>query len=386
MITELDPAVRRLALNFGRQLRRIKDDFVERDTAVDVIALAALCREHVLLIGPPGSAKTGVLERFSLMLHARYFRYLLTKFTEPDELFGTIDVPSFHAGHLKLKTEGMLPQAQIAFLDEVFNGSSAILNTLLTLINERTFQNGAQRERADLITLLGASNDIPDDPMLRAFCDRFLFRYSVHYVSDEAVGDVLRLGWSRELAALEPAEPAPDLADFPLGDLSELQRAVGGIDLTPVHHTLISILRAFRDEDVSFSDRRAVKAQKAIAAMALLDARGRAEPQDLSVLAHLWADPGDRLTIRQVIKAHDVPEPARDGAVMDLGELENMVRKTGLDLPQVESAEEVREIQRRLGRWLADVRDFHPEREDLLEMLGRLQAEALDRLERSLAG
>jgi MoxR-like ATPase len=378
--SQLDPAVRKLALNFGRQLRRIKDEFVERDTAVEVIALAALCREHVLLIGPPGTAKTGVLERFSHMLRARYFRYLLTKFTEPDELFGTIDVPSFHAGQLRLKTDGMLPRAQIAFLDEVFNGSSAILNTLLTLINERTFQNGPQRETADLITLLGASNDIPDDPMLRAFCDRFLFRYSVHYVSDESVGDVLELGWSRERAAFEPAEPAPDMADFPLGDLVRLQRAIGDIDLGPVQHTLISIVRAFRDEDVSFSDRRAVKAQKAIAAKALLDARNHAELSDLSVLGHLWSDPGDELTIRQVIKAHDVPEPARDGAAVDLDELKNLIYKTETELPLMESAEEVREIQRRLGRWLADVRDFHPEQEDLLESIGRLQAQALTRL------
>nr|BFE57346.1 hypothetical protein GCM10020063_018720 [Dactylosporangium thailandense] len=377
MTTELDPEVRKLVLAFNMQLRRIKDHFVERDAAVDIVALAALCREHVLLIGPPGTAKTGVLERFSAMLRAKYFRYLLTKFTEPDELFGTIHVPSFHKGDLVLNTEGMLPKAHIAFLDEVFNGSSAILNTLLTLINERHFQNGPLQEDAPLISLFGAANDIPDDPMLRAFCDRFLFRYTVRPVSEEAIGTVLDLGWAHEQAALEGPAELPDRPDFPLASLERLQHAVAAVDLQPVRYQLISILRAFRAGEVVFSDRRAVKAQKAIAATALLHARKRAEPEDLSVLAHLWALPGDEQTISQILRDHDVREPERAGSVTDLAELQALLTKTENEIEGVESLEELRELQRRLSRWLADVRDFHPDRADLLETIGRLQAAAL---------
>ena len=94
-------------------------------------SLAALCREHLLLIGPPGTAKTGLIERFCRTVGARPFSYLLTRFTEPSEIFGPLDVELFQAGSYQIKTEDMLPHAEIVFLDEVFQGSSAILNTLL---------------------------------------------------------------------------------------------------------------------------------------------------------------------------------------------------------------------------------------------------------------
>src|SRR5262249_50817851 len=144
--TELEGSLRTAALEFSSRLNKLKDSYVERDQAINVIALAALCREHVLLIGPPGTAKTGLLERFSAMLNAGHFSYLLTKFTEPAELFGTIDVRQFQQeSKYQINTEGMLPHKEIVFLDEIFNGSSAILNTLLTLINERVFYNGPIR-------------------------------------------------------------------------------------------------------------------------------------------------------------------------------------------------------------------------------------------------
>ncbi|WP_322770293.1 AAA family ATPase, partial [Frankia sp. Cr1] len=166
----LDQPTRVLARTFATRLHDVKQSFVGRDEAVDLVALAVLCREHVLLVGPPGTAKTSLLERFRRMLDARYFSYLLTRFTEPAELYGPVDIRRFQTeGVYQVNTAGMLPEADIAFLDEVFQGSSAILNTLLTLINERTFHNGAQAVPANLITLLGSSNDIPDDPVLAAF-------------------------------------------------------------------------------------------------------------------------------------------------------------------------------------------------------------------------
>jgi MoxR-like ATPase len=397
-VTDLDPDVRQTAVTFASQLRRINDEYVERDDAVTVIALAALCREHALLIGPPGTAKTRVLERFSRMLSARYFSYLLTRFTEPAELFGAIDVPAFRdLKVLRFATQGMLPHAQIAFLDEVFNGSSAILNTLLALMNERQFRNGPKLNRARLITLLGASNEIPDDPVLAAFCDRFLFRATLEYVSDEVIEDVLDKGWEHERAALgeQPADladtgelevidddPAARPAAFALADLQLLQRAVLRVDLRPVQPTLITIVRTLRDERVAFSDRRAVKAQKAIAARALLSGRGQAAPEDLSVLTHLWSAPHDEKVIRQVIEANDIPLPAPRARVADINELRYQLRRTEEQITSAESREELREITRRLSRWLADVRAFYPGSDDVLARLGELQRLALSELDR----
>src|SRR5262249_18951583 len=152
--------------------------------------------EHVLLIGPPGTAKSSLLDRFRRLLDAEYFTYLLTRFTEPSELFGPLDLRLFqNEGVYRVNTAGMLPEAQIVFLDEIFQGSSAILNSLLTIVNERHFHNGSEVVDAALVSLFGSSNDIPDDPMLAAFSDRFLLRCRLDYVHEDLIEDVLDKGW-----------------------------------------------------------------------------------------------------------------------------------------------------------------------------------------------
>src|ERR1700677_4792230 len=149
--------------------RELADRYVDRDDAIDLLVLAAVCREHLLLIGPPGTAKTGLIDKFGRSIGARQFRYLLTRFTEPSELFGPLDIEEFQAGSYHIKTENMLPEAEIVFLDEVFHGSSAILNTLLTLLNERRFHNGAEFKPTPLISLFGATATPPEDPAILPF-------------------------------------------------------------------------------------------------------------------------------------------------------------------------------------------------------------------------
>lgn len=379
MTAHLDPNLRRTALTFAARLTDLKEEYVARDEVVDVLALAVLCREHALLIGPPGTAKTALLERFSDMLHARRFSYLLTRFTEPAELFGAIDVQSFQRDSVyRVNTEGMLPHAQIAFLDEIFHGSSAILNALLTLINERTFHNGARAEQADLITLFGATNEMPDDPLLLAFCDRFLFRCRLDYVPDDSVFDVLSLGWDAERRLIREGQAAPaDASGFFLQDLELLQQAVADVDLSRVRDDLSKILLTFREEAVAFSDRRAVKAQKAIAAAALLAGRSTAQIEDLAVLANLWTSPYDEASIRRVVESHGVPLAQSSQTVRDLSEIEYALRELDGHADVASSKEECREVLRRLGRLLSEVRAEHPEAAELLADIARAQKNAI---------
>ncbi|MCB1914014.1 MAG: AAA family ATPase, partial [Rhodocyclaceae bacterium] len=138
---------RRTLQHFAALRQELNERFTHREEVIDTLALATVCQEHVLLLGPPGTGKTEVVSRFAAELSMPTFHYLLTRFTEPAELFGPLDLPAFKAGRYHLRTEGMLPEARIAFLDEVFQGSSAILNTLLTLVHERVFHNGATRQR-----------------------------------------------------------------------------------------------------------------------------------------------------------------------------------------------------------------------------------------------
>src|SRR5205823_4014261 len=132
--------------------------------------------EHMLLVGPPGTAKSALVRLFARLIDARYFEYLLTRFTEPNELFGPVDIRAFREGTYTRRTERMLPEAEIVFLDEIFKSNSAILNSLLTLLNERRFANGGSTVSVPLLSMFGASNEVPNDDNLAALFDRFLLR------------------------------------------------------------------------------------------------------------------------------------------------------------------------------------------------------------------
>ncbi len=383
----LDQAVRLTANTFKMRLLEIKDGLVGRGEVVDLVALAALCREHALLVGPPGTAKTMLLDRFRRAIDARYFSYLLTRFTEPAELFGPLDVRSFQEeSHYRVNTEGMLPEAELAFLDEIFLGSSAILNSLLTLINERRFNNGSEILDSPLVTLLGSCNEIPGDPVLSAFSDRFLLRCQIDYVEDDAIEDVLEHGWEAEIENLrqvtadlaDPADPArqvrrraPDTSapPFPLADLLLLQRALPEIDLIAVRQVYTRILRAFRAEGVAFSDRRAVKAQKTFAASALLAGRASATVDDLVPLVYLWADLDDEATIRRIVADHEVPVRDLGHQPRDLSELDYEYRQLVRQSERLDTDEQYRETVRRLSRLLIEVRRDHPDAKDLISAI-----------------
>ena len=180
---------------------------LERDEAVRLSLLAALAGEHVLLIGPPGTAKSALARRLhGAFADAPYFERLLTRFSTPEELFGPLSLKALEEDRYERLTAGFLPSAGIAFLDEVFKANSAILNALLTLLNEREFDNGTQRLRTPLVAVVAASNEVPQDEGLLAFHDRFLVRLSVAPVGEASFGPLLDL-------APQSAAAAPPAAD-----------------------------------------------------------------------------------------------------------------------------------------------------------------------------
>ena len=178
-----------------RALRdKLSSGLVERDLTVRLALLAALAGEHLLLLGPPGTAKSLVARRLHLAFaDASYFERLLTRFTVPEELFGPLSIKGLEEDRYERLTTAYLPTASIAFLDEIFKANSAILNALLTLLNEREFDNGAKRIRTPLVAVIGASNELPDGEELDALFDRFLLRLHVGPVTKEAFPALLAL-------------------------------------------------------------------------------------------------------------------------------------------------------------------------------------------------
>src|SRR5213082_1668982 len=167
-------------LRTGQRLRDVARDlderFLDKGELVRLMLVTLLAGEHMLLVGPPGTAKSALVRHLARLVDARYFEYLLTRFSEPNEIFGPIDIKAFREGTYLRRVEAMLPDADIVFLDEIFKSNSAILNALLSILNERRFFTGAASIKVPLSSLFGATNEVPNDDALGAVFDRFLVR------------------------------------------------------------------------------------------------------------------------------------------------------------------------------------------------------------------
>ena len=179
----------------------LKRQFVGRDEVIELIALAIVAGEHLLLHGPPGTAKSALIRRFAGLTSARYFEYLLTRFSEPNEIFGPIDLAQLREGRVATVTTGMLPEAEYVFLDELFNANSAILNSLLSVLNERVFRRGGETRELPLFSLFSATNQLPEDDALKALFDRFLLRCHVVSLPRSDMPALLAAGWALEAPA-----------------------------------------------------------------------------------------------------------------------------------------------------------------------------------------
>ena len=260
----------------------MKRVFVGKDEIIDLLGIALVGSENLFLLGPPGTAKSAVAQELGRRLDCRVFDYLLTRFTEPNELFGPFDIRRLREGDLVTNTQGMLPEAEFVFLDELLNANSAILNSLLMVLNERVFRRGRETVAVPALMFVGASNHLPEEESLRALFDRFLLRVRCDNVPTERLADVLHAGWRWETDRERPP------AALSLSAIRRLQRGVAAVDLAPVLPTYVEAIRRMRVTGIPVSDRRAVKLQRVVAASAVICGRTQAEISDLWVLRHIW--------------------------------------------------------------------------------------------------
>ena len=282
-------------------LSPMRASFVGKDEVVDLIGVSAIAQENLLILGPPGSAKSEIVSTFASRVHGRYFEYLLTKFTEPNEVFGPIDLNLLRRGVVVTNTAGMLPDAEIAFLDEVFNANSAILNSLLTLLNERRFRRGIEQQQLALISVIGASNAAPEDEALRALFDRFLLRVRCDYVGDDEVDALFSRGWQMERARLAGPSSPDGTTGFDAAGLRRLSQEAARVDVEKLRDTYLRIIRAVRAAGIPVSDRRLVKLLRIVAAAALLAKRETATSADLWVLRYIWADEEQAASLAEIV-------------------------------------------------------------------------------------
>lgn len=354
MTTDNRPQLaRRLATDV---LASLKNAFVGKDEIIDLLGVCLAGGENLFLLGPPGTAKSALVQQLARRIDGRVFDYLLTRFTEPNELFGPFDIRKLRDGELVTNTEGMLPEAAVVFLDELLNANSAILNSLLMVLNERIFRRGRETRSLPLLMVVGASNRLPEDDALTALFDRFLLRVRCDNVPQERLGEVLAAGWKLDRGLTDPH------GTLSVAEITAIQELVTEVDLAPIQQPYVELIRKLRQAGIPVSDRRAVKLQRLIAASAALCGRTTADTTDLWILRYIWDVEEQREVIAAIVNQAVEASPANAQATSH----PRAKQSTGPD------AEELARDLVRIGERLTDPALAEAERAVLRDRLGLL--------------
>lgn len=308
----------------GNVLAPMKRDFVGKDEIIDLMGICLVARENLFILGPPGTAKSALVQALARRIEGRVFDYLLTRFTEPNEIFGPFDIRRLRDGDLITNTEGMLPEAAFVFLDELLNANSAILNSLLLVLNERVFRRGRETRNLPTLMVVGASNRLPEDDALGALFDRFLLRVRCDNVNHEDLPSVLVAGWKLDIAADDQR------STITVDEVAQLHSLLRDVDFSDVRSDYVNVIHRLRHAGIMISDRRAVKLQRMLAASSLLCGRLKVNRTDMWVLRYIWdteeqldvlasivgdalekADDDEKATGHPRSKGTDSPDPER---------------------------------------------------------------------------
>ncbi|MGB2222239.1 AAA family ATPase [Neptunomonas sp.] len=301
-----------LTQRIGKLIAVISEGMFEREEIISVALLGALCGQNTFLYGPPGTAKSLISRRIACAFkQPAYFEYLMNRFSTPEDVFGPISIKALKEDQYTRKTDRYLPKAEFAFLDEIWKSSPAILNTLLTLINERIFRNGEEIEKAPLKALIAASNETPDENQgLEALYDRFIVRLMV--------GPIVHSDNFDQLLNGRPVNADTKVADALAVEQQEWakwQQQLHEVDLSNETMTIIHLIReALLAQDaerkVYVSDRRWQRAAMLMKASAFFNGRKETNHSDALLLSHcLWTTEDNRETVKSIV----------DQAVKDTG-------------------------------------------------------------------
>ena len=297
-----------------QQIRsELKSQFIQRDAEVDGLCLALLTGTNMLLLGPPGTAKSNLTEVFAGSLAVprdEYYKIQCNAYTVPEQIFGPTMISKLQNDEYERKTDGYLPKARVAYLDEIFNMNQTQLTTLNEILEEKEFGQGPRRDACPLELCVGAANVYPEgDRALAALYDRFLIRFWTPYISTRT--DFIRLLKMDKKPACQSS-----LQD---GDIAELRSARATVQIPDsIYEAVADVKEALLRKGVVGSDRRWQKCMKVVQSAAALDGRDTVKLIDVMVLADsMWGKHEERPVIYSALAERCAPAVGDAQRILD---------------------------------------------------------------------
>ncbi|MCM3743524.1 AAA family ATPase [Sporosarcina luteola] len=339
--------------------------YFERENEVEGILVALLSRQHMLMIGPAGTAKSALSVELAKIVHGtEYFQWLLTRFSTPEEVFGPLSLKDLEKGIYKRNTVSKMPEAHLVFLDEIFKANSAILNSLLTLINERIFYNSGAPEKAPLLSVIGASNEYPEEGEgLEALFDRFLLRFELDYIADQ----------TNFVSMMKGTERNHSMPSMTMDELIQLQLLTDSV-LIPdeVYEKLSEIRNELRDEGIRPSDRRFKQSLSVLQAKAVISQRQVVNVSDIVILENvLWQTVDQKDAVSTIIRNH-----SQDVVTQALQSIQDEAYEVFYTILQDPSTEFGMEATHKMKALVEDLKklksDYHSRKDDIDALLTKL--------------
>ena len=333
---------------FSVQATEMNGAFLERKTEVSLLQIALIAEQPLVFLGLAGTGKSQIVNTFASTLEAddakvgeiAFYQYLLGKYTTPAEIFGIQSVKELRENdRFVLNPAGKMPMARVAFLDEVFKANSATLNSLLTILNERQYDDGSGvRKNANVELVVGASNEMPEEGEgLEALWDRFVIRHTVEDIQRDDSFISLLTGEGIGQVSCKVSRSS-------VLTLRELRDQV---DITNIIPALMDLRQAMAEAGIRVSGRKWVKAVKVIKSWSALKGRSIAKVADIGVLsAVLWDQPDQVDAIRTMLSKFASDDVKKAMSLADSArEVLETLKRRGADVKLQEIGQAKRTIQ-----------------------------------------
>lgn len=386
----IDPAMLQNAqAKMARIAVEMNNMFVERDDLIKLMMLAVTTGTNLLMLGPPGTAKSAITyELCGRVENANYFQWMLNKTSDPSEILGPFSVKAMENDHFMRMTTGKLPEAHIAFMDEVFKSNAPTLNALLTIMNEHIFYNDGKPQDVPLITMIGASNEPPEDESLDAMYDRFIFRMNVAYVKDAGNKKRMHANYIDNRAGLLGLAGKTTIT---LDELLCLQKASQSVKVPKdVINKFIRLISDLDRQAIHVSDRRQNECFKVMQGSAILRGSNVVGLDDFKSLIYvLWEKeehiPLIESTILKMVNPYDDRfKELKENFAQVKSDIESITDATQKSKKAIESKGVIEKIVSKTNKLIneaskngKDITDFNQFRDDMVAYNQQLIATAL---------